>query len=156
MNEKFITETHFTKKNCRDFVNYVNIHRQIWVYLLVLVLISALEYNNNHSWERVFMFIVAMVIMYFFSSFISSLILVKRNGNSLKLRFYERHMYVETDNNREKITYETINKLVERDDYFYLFFTKHRGAFIIEKKGFSKGNIAKFSDFINEHIPKKK
>lgn len=156
MNENFITETHFTRKLCRDFVSYVNLHRQLWLYIAVLILISVLEYMNNRSLERVALFIAAMVIMYFFSSYISALILAKRNGKFLKLRFYEHHMFAETEIKREKVSYETLSKIVELDKYFYLFFTRNRGAFIIEKDGFSKGSNTKFYDFINTHLPEKK
>ncbi|WP_196593328.1 YcxB family protein [Pectinatus sottacetonis] len=155
MNEKFITETHFTKKLCHDFVNYINLHRQIWLYIIILVIISLLEYKNSHSIERVLMFIGAMIIMYFISSFASTFILLKRNGKFLKLHFYEHNMFVETEKKREKISYDTIQKIVEQDKYFYLFFTQNRGAFIVEKAGFSKGNMNKFSDFIKNHLSQK-
>ncbi|TCS78426.1 YcxB family protein [Pectinatus cerevisiiphilus] len=156
MNEKFITRTNFNKSLCRDFVSYINLHRQIWLYVVVLVVIGILEYVNNRSAERVMMFVLVMIGMYFISSYISSLILTKRNGKFLKIRFYEHHMFAETEHKREKITYELLNRIVERDKCFYLFFTKNRGAFIIEKAGFEKGSVDKFYDFIKSHLPVKR
>ncbi len=155
MNEKFITETHFNKQLCRDFVRYVSIHKQMWLYIVMLALISVIEYKNTHSPERVGLFFAAMVAMFIVSNYISAIILTKRNGAFLKLRFYDHHMFAETETKREKIMYDTISKLVERDKCFYLFFRRGKGAFIIEKSGFSKGNADKFQDFINSCLPKK-
>lgn len=152
MNEKFITQTNFNRSLCRDFVNYINLHRQLWLYIAVLILISVLEYANNRSVERVGMFIIVMVTMYFISGYISAFVLAKRNGKFLKIRFYEHHMFVETENKREKVTYDTLNKIVERDKYFYLFFTRNRGAFIIEKAGFAKGSMDEFNGFIKTRL----
>ncbi|WP_196600174.1 YcxB family protein [Pectinatus frisingensis] len=152
MNENFITETHFNRKLCREFISYVNLHKQIWLYALLLVLVSILEYRNSHSIERIGLFILAMFLMYFVASYISMLILVKRSGKSLKIRFYEHHMFIETDTKREKIPYNTISKIVERDTCFYLFLKKNKGSFIIEKKGFSKGNVTKFYNFMTDHL----
>lgn len=155
MNEKFVTETNITRKKCYDFVNYVNFYRQWWLYAIIFVLVIILEYMQTHSWQSIILYLLAIAAICYLSNQLSSFILWRRYGKSLKISFFDNNFFAQTAKGREKISYGTIKSITERPHYFYIFFQRGRGAFIIGKNDFKKGNCENFLSFIKEKTEKK-
>ena len=70
-----------------------------------------------------------------------------KNEEEFEFIFYDEIIVVKKNQEEERIKYRKICKVFENRGYFYLYVNKN-DALILNKKGFSYGNVEKFKEFV--------
>ena len=124
------------------------------IFFFGMCLIVAIKY------KEIFLSIALAVglIVYIWYKFIRPIFKIKENKqNTIKANymntfyFYKSYFRVENEEGTANIRYMGIYKVIEEEEYFYIYITRDN-AFIISKDGFIDSTSYDFSNFIRKKV----
>lgn len=167
MKTKFENKTAYTLECYEEFNRYHMNHRFISYGIIVLLcfLFITSVYNFIRYQEKEFLLYSAIYFIIGVANYFMNYIIVKfalksaaKKDNTLgtdtnTYYFYEKEM--KAKDSREEITYsyQDIWKIKSNKRYIFLYIASN-SAFIIDKNGFTKGDMDEFMTFIHEKIKK--
>ncbi len=160
MELKFKNVTKFNDKMYDEFLRFHTKKNLLKYIFSILIIVIALSYviiynikiSNIKSIFLIFIFMIFIVLY----KIISPKIKIKQEKESKKIKeeyefefwFYEDYFLIKRLEKQEKFLYRHIYRAYETNNFFYLYINKDN-AFILNKKGFLKGSIEDFKDFIS-------
>lgn len=118
------------------------------------IFLSAQHIGNIYS-KAVLLAAGVMLIIYPRFSYRRPYNSVKHNQITTKFEFYEDRFVEINDSSREEYAYNTLLKVWETPQYFYIYHTKENAS-VVDKDSFKKGTPDELSAFLQAKLPYEK
>lgn len=158
-NMLFKNHTKYSKKNYNLFIQFHNgkfglIYDLYTITIVILLLYCFITTIKKKMILLSILFFIAICIFIIYRIFQPLYSYKKQTKsktiskeNEIVLYFYERFFKVREKKNIARVRYWQLHKVYETNEFFYLYLTK-KNAILVDKKGFSLGNLDEFSNFI--------
>ena len=157
----FKNNTRYSEEVYKEFLSFhqnkyqfrYTLYTFVIAMLLIMFLIVQIK-SYNYTFAIIFCVAITIFILW---RFFHPVKIVNDELNSEKIKkekaftfkFYDKSFEVSNMVEYSTMKYYKLKKVFETKKYFYLYIDK-RHAFILDKNGFKKGDIATFSDFIKK------
>ena len=162
MELKFINITKSSKKIYYEFLDFHNKKfgkkESIQTFLIFFAIIYMIVFNVKNG-NFFFPIIIALILLLagFFQNVLHKEKAVKKELGSSKIKnqeeitynFYNLYFDVIKNNKKNRIWYIKLHKIHQDKNNFY-FYLDSTHALLIDKKGFVKGTLSEFKEFISK------
>ena len=159
MKPEFKNTTKYSKEMYLKFIEFHNqkygLKFQIYTFFFIILLIYCITINIIYSNTQAAILFIIVLGLVIYKRYFSQKEIIKEELKSEKIEkenifhfyFYEKYFKIKSNELEDKVKYRKLYKIHQTEEYYYLYID-HTHSYIIDKKGFTKGNVEEFYQFI--------
>ena len=162
MEPVFINITKSSKKIYYEFLEFHNRKFgkkeaiQTFLFFAVLIYLIVFNVKNGNFLFPVIILLIAMLLGFFYNVLHKEKVVKKelksskiKNQEEITYEFYNLYFDVIKNSKRNRVWYLRIHRIYQDNLNFYFYLDKTH-ALLIDKKGFVKGNLSEFKEYVSK------